>query len=104
MRPADASKPSTKPMRIRNRIIAAVFVLAASFGGASMASASACGPGIFEMADGRFYHLASGSSASSCVNLLNALGAAPAPASGTPAPSAPPSSAPNPCSRRASRS
>ncbi len=78
-------------MRNRTRLIAVVLAAAASLFGASSARASECAPGVFRMADGLFYHIASGTSAASCANLLNAIGAAPTdpasvPGAETPAP------------------
>lgn len=62
-------------MRKRFAIVIATF--AAAFLGAGTARAAECGPGIFQMADGSWYHISSGTSAGTCVNLLNAIGAAP---------------------------
>lgn len=74
-------------MRNRLAVIAATF--AASLMGASAAHASDCGPGIFQMADGRWYHFASGTSAYTCANLLNAIPAAPEAETPPEAPAAP---------------
>jgi len=76
-------------MRNRTRLIVAAFA-AASFFGAASAQAADCGPGIFQMADGRYYHLSSGRLSDSCGSLLQSLGM-PAPeedATGTPSESA----------------
>ena len=81
-------------MRNRTRLIAAAFA-AASFLGGSVALAADCGPGVFEMANGVFFHPGSGHQATSCAELQALLnGAAPEAA---PAPSeAPPVDAPAP--------
>lgn len=64
---------------MRHRLAVIVATFAASLFGASAAHASDCGPGILQMADGRWYHLASGTSAGTCTNLLNAISPAPTP-------------------------
>ncbi len=80
---------------MRKRFAIAIATFAAAFLGAGTARAADCGPGIFQMADGSWYHIASGTSAGTCVNLLNAIGAAP-PAADPDSGTATPAPAPTP--------
>lgn len=61
-------------MRYRTRIIAAAAVAASFFGGFT-AYAAECGSGIFEMADGMYYHLPTGLQDASCTRLKQKLSA-----------------------------